>query len=112
MRILLDECVPGLLARDIVGHDTATVSKMGRAGIRNGNLLNLAQEQFDELLTVDRGIEYQQNFTGRPIALVVLDGPTRLPALRLLVPALLKALESISPGDVLHIPVSREQDMT
>jgi len=103
VRILLDECVPGLLARDIVGYDTTTVQKMGWAGIKNGKLLDLAQVQFDVLLTVDKGVEYQQNFTGRPIALIVLDGPTRLPALRLLMPGLLKALHSINPGEIVHV---------
>jgi uncharacterized protein DUF5615 len=65
MRILLDECMPQLLRRDIVGHEVSTVAEMGWAGIKNGKLLTLAEAHFDVLLTVDRGIEYQQNFSGR-----------------------------------------------
>jgi len=59
MRILLDECLPRLLKHDIVGHEALTVAEMGWAGIKNGKLLDLAEEGFDVLLTVDRGIEYQ-----------------------------------------------------
>jgi hypothetical protein len=53
--------LPKLLKHDIAGHDVSTVAEMGWAGIKNGDLLNVAEGQFDVLLTVDRGIEYQQN---------------------------------------------------
>jgi len=103
MRILLDECLPRLLKRDIVGHETRTVAEMGWAGIKNGRLLDLAEEGFDVLRTVDRGIEYQQNFQNRQIALIILDAGNRLPELRELVPALLQALTAIQPGGILHV---------
>ena len=52
MRLLLDECVPKRLKRELLGHDVKTVQDMGWAGIKNGDLLKLADEQFDALLTV------------------------------------------------------------
>src|SRR5436190_18768920 len=103
MRILLDECLPRLLKHDIVGHETQTVAEMGWAGIKNGKLLDLAEETFDILLTIDRGIEHQQNFQNRQIALMILDAPNRLPELSALVPALLQALPAVQPGVILHI---------
>ena len=45
---------------------------MGWAGIKNGALLKLADGQFDALLTVDQGIEYQHNFSGLTISLIVM----------------------------------------
>ena len=58
MRLLLDECVPKRLKRELLDHEVNTVQDMGWAGIKNGELLKLADGQFDALLTVDQGIEY------------------------------------------------------
>ena len=103
MRILLDECLPTLFKKDIVGHQAVTVLEMGWAGTKNGKLLDIAEGQFDILLTVDRNIEHQQNLRGRQIALVVLHAPNKLRMLRPLIPALLEALTTIEPGEVAHI---------
>ncbi len=59
MRILFDECVPYPLRSDPVGHIVKTVRQMGWTGVQNGNLLRLAEKQFDIFLTVDRNLEYQ-----------------------------------------------------
>jgi hypothetical protein len=39
--------------------DVRTVAEMGWAGVNNGQLMRLATDQFDVLLTVDRNLEYQ-----------------------------------------------------
>jgi hypothetical protein len=54
VRILLDECLPKRLKRDLVGHDARTVPEMGWASRQNGDLLGLAQHEFDVFLTVAR----------------------------------------------------------
>lgn len=95
--------MPKLFKKDIVGHQVVTVAEMDWSGTTNGKLLSIAESQFDVLLTVDRSIEYQQNIQGRLIALVVMDAPNKLRLLRPLVPALLKALENIQPGTIVHI---------
>jgi len=56
MRILLDECVPGRVAKLLPGHAVWTVRGMGWDGFRNGALLRRAVGEFDVLVTVDRGI--------------------------------------------------------
>ena len=53
MRILLDECIDRRLAKEIEGYDVVTVPQAGWAGIQNGELLRLAQAQFDVFVTVD-----------------------------------------------------------
>ena len=74
MRLLLDECMPKRLKQELTGHDVRTVQEMGWAGIKNGALLRLASSQFDALLTVDQGIEYQQDLSGLSLGLVILLG--------------------------------------
>ena len=62
MRLLLDECVPRPLKRDLVGHDVHHVVDMGWSSKRNGELLQLmVADGFDALLTVDQSLEFQQN---------------------------------------------------
>ncbi len=72
MRILLDECLPRRLKRDLVGHETKTVPEMGWAGKTNGALLTVAQVDFDVFLTVDRNLSFQQDINKFNIAVVVL----------------------------------------
>jgi hypothetical protein len=71
----------------------------------NGQLLKLAATQFDILLTVDRNLEYQQNFAGLAIAVIVIHAPSNdVAVLRPLMPAVLAAIPAAKPGAVTHIP--------
>ena len=45
----------------------------GWAGKRNGELLRLAAPVFDVLLTMDRGIEYQQNLPAFASAVILIE---------------------------------------
>ena len=72
MKILLDECVDRRFAKEILGHDVKTVPQMGWAGIKNGELMKLAETDFDIFLTVDRNLSYQQNLTKFNITLIVI----------------------------------------
>ena len=104
MRLLLDECVPKRLKRDLRGHDSKTVQEMGWAGIKNGALLQLADGQFDALLTVDQGIEYQQNLSGLSICVVVMMAPSNdVDDLRPLLPGVEQALASVRPGETMRV---------
>jgi hypothetical protein len=47
VRVLLDECLPRRLKRELVGHDARTAPEMGWASKRNGELLVLAAGQFE-----------------------------------------------------------------
>jgi len=61
LKILLDECVNTDLAQYLSGHDVKTVSSCGWNGIKNGELLRRADNEFDVFLTVDQNIPHQQN---------------------------------------------------
>jgi hypothetical protein len=104
MRVLLDECVPRALGKELVGHDVRTVVEAGWAGVKNGELLQLAAGRFDVLLTVDRNLEYQQNFAGVRLAVIVVHAPSNdVTVLRPLMPAVLAAIPQAKPGMVTHI---------
>jgi hypothetical protein len=104
MRVLLDECVPRALREELPGHEVTTVAEAGWAGIKNGTLLQLAAKRFDVLLTVDRSLEYQQNFSGLTIAVVVVDVPSNdVVVIRPLMPKVLEALPRARPGVVTHV---------
>jgi predicted nuclease of predicted toxin-antitoxin system len=61
MKLLLDECVPKRLRNDFPGHEVSTIEEVGLKGLKNGELLRAAAEQFDALITVDRRMPTQQN---------------------------------------------------
>ena len=104
MKLLLDECAPKRLKNDFVGHDTFTVDEARLKGLRNGDLLRAASDDFDVLITVDRNIPFQQNLSTFNIALLVLLARNnRYGELKDLVPRALEALETIRPGEVVRI---------
>lgn len=55
------------------GHSCATVQSQGWGGIKNGDLLQRAEGEFDLFITSDQNIRYQQNLTGRRIAILELS---------------------------------------
>ena len=73
MKILLDECVPLPLREILDGDDCRTAQQMGWKNIRNGELLDLAEGEFDVFITADQGVRYQQNLTGRKIRILELS---------------------------------------
>src|SRR2546426_12555085 len=99
MRILIDECIDERFRNSLPGHDCQTARYAGLAGLTNGELLTAAETaKFDVFLTVDQGIEYQQNLTGRSIAIIVFRTKSnRLHNLLQLVPACLARIESFIP---------------
>lgn len=105
MRILLDECVPRPLRRELPDHEVRTVVEMGWAGKRNGELLRLlTAEQFAVFLTTDQNLQYQQNFRGLRVAVVVLVAPTnRLADLVPLIPTVCTVLRTIQPGAFIEV---------
>ena len=73
MKILLDECVPRPIARFLSDHTVSTVQEMSWGAFKNGALLNLADSSFDLFLTSDQNLRYQQNLSGRRIAILELS---------------------------------------
>ena len=68
MKVLMDECSPKALKRDLAdhGHECVTVQQAGWAGKKNGELLELAEPLFDVFVTLDTNMRYQQGNRGKP----------------------------------------------
>ena len=60
MKVLLDECLPKKLKREVEADEVSTVPEAGWASKTNGELLRLAEANFDVLLTNDQNLEHQQ----------------------------------------------------
>jgi predicted nuclease of predicted toxin-antitoxin system len=74
MRLLVDESLPKRLKSDFPKHEIYTVRDKGRNGIKNGELLQLLiDNNFDALLSFDKNLQHQQNFSKYPIAVFVLS---------------------------------------
>jgi predicted nuclease of predicted toxin-antitoxin system len=101
MRLLLDECLPKQLKRELPGHQVMTVPEAGLAGVKNGALLRRASERFDVLVTVDANLRFQQNLTGISLGILVLRAVSNdISDLRPLIPAAMAALSTITAGAV------------
>lgn len=72
---------------------------MGWAGIKNGELMKLAEADFDVFVTVDRNLSYQQNLPKYDIALIVLRAVSnRYEDLKPFAKKLLESLQTAVPG--------------
>ena len=107
MKLLLDESVPRRLASSFPTSFTVrTVQQMGWAGTGNGLLLSLAAgEGFHALLTVDRGIEHQQNIYDLPLPVIIMLGVrNRLAELKPLVPGVMEVLSGELHRRIYRVP--------
>ena len=107
MKLLLDESVPRRLAASFPASFTLrTVQEMGWAGTGNGLLLQLAAtEGFEALVTVDRGIEHQQNVSELPIPVIIMLAPrSRLAELQPLVPGVARLLSDPLENRIYRVP--------
>jgi predicted nuclease of predicted toxin-antitoxin system len=101
VRVLLDECVPKRLRRELPGHDVSTVVEVGWGGTKNGALLRRAAAEFDVLLTVDTNLQHQQNTATLPLSVVVLVAFSNdIDVLRPLMPQVRELLSRIQPGQL------------
>jgi hypothetical protein len=94
-----NQCVAWRLAHELVGHEVTTVPRRGWAGIRNGDLLALAEQEFDAFVTVDRKLASQQDLTKFRIPVLLIRARTnRLEHIRPLAGELLEKLHGASAG--------------
>lgn len=104
MRVLFDECVPRRLRKHLAPHQATTLQQTQWGGIKNGELLELAAREFDVLLTVDRGLQFQQNLRALPIAVVGMEARSnRYKDLAPLMSRVLDALQKIKTGQMIWV---------
>jgi hypothetical protein len=107
MRILFDHGTPSGIAASLGGHEVTEAVDHGWERLSNGELLAAAEaENFDLLLTTDKGIRYQQNLTRRKIAVVVLGNST-WPVVRLYLDRVAAAVDQARPGSYTEVAIPR-----
>lgn len=108
MKILLDECLPVGFRHSFAGHEVHTVQWAGLKGMQNGELLQLAAAAgYDVLLTVDQGIPRPHSCSNLALSIILIRSRTnQMEDLIPLAPEILRALDSIQPGETIVIPDS------
>jgi predicted nuclease of predicted toxin-antitoxin system len=105
VKILLDEMMPNRFAPLLVGHEVAHVVELGWRGVTDSKLLaRCVADGFTVFITKDGNLPYQQNLTGRQLAILVLKPATQdLLDLLALAPEVLQLLPSREPGSVTRV---------
>ena len=103
MLVLFDHSVPAPLSSYLTEHTVAEARDRGWDTFSNGDLLTEAERAgYDVLLTADKNIRYQQNLSGRKIAIVVLGTP-QWPVVRLHVEKIAAAVNFATPGSYAEV---------
>ena len=109
MLILFDHGAPRGLARAFPGHTVTTARARGWDRLNNGALLKAAEDAaVDLLLTTDQRIRYQQNLSGRKIAIVVLAGTTKWARVRLHLERIAAVVDLAMPGSYTEVDIPFE----
>ena len=104
MRILLDEYVPWPMHKLLAGHECSTAQQRGWGGIKNGDLLRLAEGEFDLFITSDQNIRYQQNLANRSIAILELS-TNKLRRIQAAVAQIQSVITAILPGEFRQLSI-------
>ncbi len=104
-RILLDENIDSFLkALFVTEFEVMTVRERGWNGKKNGELLRLAQKEFDVFVTMDKNLEHQQNLKALNLGVIVLQARSNAyPVVAPLMPKVNEVSRVIQAGEVLHI---------
>jgi hypothetical protein len=105
MRILFDQGTPVPLRALRSGHSVSTAYEMGWSELANGDLLAAAEADFDALITTDQNLRYQQNLTGRRLAILVLP-TTSWPKIRSNEVQVIASIDALRPGEIVELSFS------
>ena len=105
MNILLDENLDWRLVRYFdADFQVTTVSRQGWKGMRNGVLLQKASADFDALVTMDKGIEHQQNLRKYEIGVILISARSnRIQDIQPAMGKLNEVLREVQLGHVIHV---------
>jgi predicted nuclease of predicted toxin-antitoxin system len=104
MRILIDECVDPRVKQLFPGHQVSTVHELGWAALEDPALLKIANDRFDVFLTIDQGIEFQQNVSKLGLAVVIVHVSKNQFRNYAANPGeILQAIETARPGQISHV---------
>jgi hypothetical protein len=102
MKIIFDHGTPVPLRLQLTGHEISTAYEMGWAKLSNGDLMAAAEKSFDTLITTDQNLRYQQNLSGRRLAILVLP-TTSWPEIQRHKNNVAEAVNALKPGDFVEL---------
>jgi hypothetical protein len=105
MRILFDHGTPVPLRRFLSDHTVVTAFELNWTELDNGALLRAAELEFDALITTDQNLRYQQNLSGRRLAILVLP-TTSWPRIQAHVEQVAAAANELRAGDFVELKFS------
>ena len=89
---------------EIANHEVRTVTESGWSGLNNGELLALAEVEFDVFLTVDQNLIFQQNLQRFNIGIILMVARNnRFKTLLPLMPEVNAMIEEVKPGELARI---------
>ncbi len=101
MRVLLDHNLPHKLRIELSTlsqHEIVTASYMGWRDLKNGELLQMAEESgFEVFVTGDQTLVHEQSLAGRRLAILALSA-NNWPIIKDYVRGILTAIDSANPG--------------
>jgi hypothetical protein len=98
VKVLLDENLDHALRTLLAPHEVVTAAYMGWAGLSNGELLRVAEDNgIEVLLTGDQTLNHEQNLAGRGLAVVALSA-IQLPIIKNHLLAIVAVIDDAAPG--------------
>jgi hypothetical protein len=108
VKIVFDQGTPAPLRYFLIGHDVETAYERGWSRLKNGALIAAMEKVgFDVFVSTDQSLKYQQNLTGRKVAIVVIL-TTNWPRIRADIAPVLTAINSATPGSYIEVNVGAE----
>ena len=102
MKILFDQGTPAPLRKSLAPHSVSTAFEMGWAEVENGDLLAAAEKVFDAFITTDKNLRYQQNLSGKRLAILVLP-TTSWPEIQKHLRQISDVVNALKPGDFIEL---------
>lgn len=101
MRILLDENISPRFGNLLPGHEVSAIAGSELRSVSDKEMLRIANERFDALITMDKGLIHQQNLKDNLLINVLMRGPNnRYETLAPMAPQVLQFLEDSVPGAI------------
>ena len=105
MKLLFDQGTPAPLRKALGAHIVETANERGWSELQNGDLIAAAEAAgFEVFVTTDRNLKYQQNLTGRHLAIVVLL-TTSWPRIRQALPVVVEAIDAATTGTYREVSI-------
>jgi hypothetical protein len=105
VRVLFDQGTPAPLRKHLSTHQVSTAFELNWSALQNGELIaQMERSGFEVLVTTDQNLKYQQNLTGRRVAIVALSTTSWL-RIEKHVTAVQEALETATAGAYLEVQI-------